>query len=135
MPTETVSGHLHIQTVARWPVNLERAGTLARGDAARVTNSEGGTDDLLPSIGPPWSPMARFGGFQTTPPNSTFGVRQGQQIGDASAVSEELLTCRRDEGLPAFRSCAHTRTTRWGDACERTHCQGGGYTPPSNRAP
>ncbi|MEU0743615.1 amidohydrolase [Streptomyces sp. NPDC006134] len=48
-----------------------------------------GTDEAVPPVGPDWSPVARFGGYQASPPPSRTGARQAGRVAEAVAASEE----------------------------------------------
>ncbi|MGW3267897.1 amidohydrolase [Streptomyces sp. NPDC001056] len=55
-----------------------------------------GLDEVLPPVSPAWSPVARFGGYQTS---RRAGVRQAESLGEAVAEAEQHRTWRVSRGL------------------------------------
>ncbi|MFF8991321.1 amidohydrolase [Streptomyces sp. NPDC014983] len=55
-----------------------------------------GLDEVLPPVSPAWSPVARFGGYQTS---RHAGVRQAESLGEAVAEAAQHRTWRVSRGL------------------------------------
>ncbi len=75
-----------------------RARTRRRPPASRRTTEYEGLDEELPPV-PAWSPVARFGGCQSSRRTAPSGARQAELLGEAVAESEQHRRWRTARGL------------------------------------
>ncbi|KOG10700.1 MULTISPECIES: amidohydrolase [Streptomyces] len=80
--------------------HIESVLTVVGGRIVYACGEYEGLDEALPPLSPAWSPVARFGGYQATPPPSA-GVRQADLLTQAAAEGEQHRQWRAARGLAA----------------------------------
>ncbi|WP_370153053.1 amidohydrolase [Streptacidiphilus sp. EB129] len=78
--------------------HIESLLTVTGGRIVYAAGEYEGLDEELPALGPAWSPVAHFGGYQASPRPSTSGARQADLIGQAVAESEQHRQWRARRG-------------------------------------
>lgn len=78
--------------------HIESLLTVTGGRIVYAAGEYEGLDEELPPVSPGWSPVAHFGGYQTSRPYSA-GVRQAESLGEAVAESEHHRAWRVRRGL------------------------------------
>lgn len=76
--------------------HIESLLTVTGGRIVYAAGEYEGLDEELPSVTPAWSPVAHFGGYQTT---RRSGVYQAESLGEAVAESEQHRAWRLRRGL------------------------------------
>ncbi|MFI0467208.1 amidohydrolase [Saccharopolyspora sp. 5N102] len=80
--------------------HIESLLTVVGGRIVHAAAEYEGLDEELPPISPTWSPVAHFGGYQTSPRRTGLpGVRQAELLGEAVAESEQHRQWRARRGL------------------------------------
>ncbi|GEC10732.1 amidohydrolase [Streptomyces spinoverrucosus] len=79
--------------------HIESLLTVVGGRIVHAAGEYEGLDEDLPAISPPWSPVARFGGYQATVKPSVSGARQAELLGQAVAESEQHRQWRAQRGF------------------------------------
>ncbi|WP_314242410.1 amidohydrolase [Streptomyces kutzneri] len=79
--------------------HIESLLTVAGGRIVYAAGEYEGLDEALPPVGPGWSPVAHFGGYQATPPPSASGARQADLLAEAVAASEQHRRWRAARGF------------------------------------
>ncbi|MFI6060697.1 amidohydrolase [Streptomyces sp. NPDC051286] len=79
--------------------HIESVLTVVGGRIVYAADTYEGLDEALPPVTPAWSPVAHFGGYQTTLPPSTTGARQADLLTEAAAESERHRQWRVARGF------------------------------------
>ncbi|GAB2712342.1 amidohydrolase [Kitasatospora kifunensis] len=79
--------------------HIESVLTVVGGRIVHSAQEHEGLAPELPAVVPPWSPVARFGGYQATPAPSLTGIRQAELVVEAAAASGEQREWRQARGL------------------------------------
>ncbi|MFF9090927.1 amidohydrolase [Streptomyces sp. NPDC014991] len=79
--------------------HIESLLTVVGGRVVYAAGEYEGIDEALPPVGPAWSPVAHFGGYQAAPAAHRPGVRQAEMLGEAVAESELHRQWRVRRGL------------------------------------
>ncbi|MFF8951291.1 amidohydrolase [Streptomyces sp. NPDC014940] len=79
--------------------DIESLLTVTGGRIVYAAAEYEGLDEELPPVGPAWSPVAHFGGYQARPPAPLPGARQAEALGEAVAESELHREWRVARGL------------------------------------
>jgi hypothetical protein len=79
--------------------HIESLLTVVGGRIVYATAEYEGLDEELPPVSPEWSPVAHFGGYQSTPSTGLSGTRQAELLGQAVAESEQHRQWRARRGL------------------------------------
>ncbi|MFC8594043.1 amidohydrolase [Streptomyces atroolivaceus] len=79
--------------------HIESLLTVVGGRIVYASAEYEGLDEVLPPVSPAWSPVARFGGYQSTPRTGLSGARQAELLGQAAAESEQHRRWRARRGL------------------------------------
>ncbi|MFD7962945.1 amidohydrolase [Streptomyces zaomyceticus] len=80
--------------------HIEAVLTVVGGRIVYAAAEFAGLDEALPPLSPPWSPVARFGGYQATPPPSA-GARQADLLAQAVVEGAQHRQWRVARGLAA----------------------------------
>ncbi|MFC7968300.1 amidohydrolase [Streptomyces cinereoruber] len=80
--------------------HIEAVLTVVGGRIVYAAAEHEGLDEALPPLSPSWSPIARFGGYQASPPPSA-GARQADLLAEAVAEGEQHRQWRATRGLAA----------------------------------
>ncbi|MFI5529441.1 amidohydrolase [Kitasatospora sp. NPDC051853] len=78
--------------------HIESVLTVVGGRIVHGALEHEGLAPELPAVTPPWSPVARFGGYRATPAPSLSGVRQAERLTEAAADSADQLAWRAARG-------------------------------------
>ncbi|WP_329204159.1 amidohydrolase [Streptomyces sp. NBC_00683] len=81
--------------------HIEAVLTVVGGRIVYAAGEYEGLDEAVPPLSPAWSPVARFGGYQATPPPSTRGARQADLLAQAVADGVQHRQWRVARGLAA----------------------------------
>ena len=79
--------------------HIESLLTVVGGRIVYAAAEYEGLDEELPPVSPAWSPVARFGGYRSTPRTGLSGARQAELLGEAAAESEQHRRWRAGRGL------------------------------------
>ncbi|MFF3878816.1 amidohydrolase [Streptomyces sp. NPDC001978] len=79
--------------------HIESLLTITGGRIVYAAGEYEGLDEQLPPVSPLWSPVAHFGGYQTTVKPSISGARQAELLGQAVAESEQHRQWRAARGF------------------------------------
>ncbi|MFI9331241.1 amidohydrolase [Kitasatospora sp. NPDC052868] len=79
--------------------HIEAVLTVVGGRLVHAAAEYEGLDEAAPPISPAWSPVARFGGYQASPPPSASGARQADRLAEVAAGAEEQYRWRLARGL------------------------------------
>ncbi|WP_060179610.1 amidohydrolase [Streptomyces sp. IMTB 1903] len=106
-----VLSHDYLTVPAADIPHIESVLTVAGGRIVYAADTYEGLDEALPPIGPAWSPVGHYGGYQATPAPSTAGACQADVLAEAAAESERHRQWRVARGAapqkpsPAFDPC------------------------------
>ncbi|GHG94644.1 amidohydrolase [Streptomyces rubradiris] len=78
--------------------HIESVLTVVGGRLVYAAAEYEGLDEAVPPVSPSWSPVARFGGYQATPPPGITGARQADRLAEAVAESERHRQWRAARG-------------------------------------
>jgi hypothetical protein len=79
--------------------HIESLLTVTGGRIVDAAAEYEGLDEELPPVGPAWSPVAHFGGYQASRRAGLPGARQAESLGEAVAESERHHQWRIARGL------------------------------------
>jgi hypothetical protein len=79
--------------------HIESLLTVTGGRIVYAAAEYEGLDEELPPVGPAWSPVAHFGGYQASGRAAVPGARQAESLAQAVAESEEHRQWRVARGL------------------------------------
>ncbi|MEU2561953.1 amidohydrolase [Streptomyces longispororuber] len=83
--------------------HIESLLTVVGGRVVYAAGEYEGVDEAIEPVSPSWSPVARFGGYQASPPPSATGARQADRVTEAVAEAERHRRWRVDRGAAPGR--------------------------------